>query len=102
MKRLLEKLCVRYGHQIDINEKPVWIEENKMSSTSDLVVSKYYVCKCCGKEILLDDYFTLKDWEWYHLLNTKFTKRIVENEVLFESPKLVLGKPKVILSDVDK
>ena len=102
IKRLLEMLCTRYGHQIDINEKPVRIEENEISSTSGLVVSKYYICKCCGKEILLDDHFTLEDWEWYHLLNAKFTKRIVENEVIFEPSKLVLGKTRIILSDVSK
>ena len=40
--------------------------------------------------------------KWYNILNEKFTKRIGENEVIFEAPKLVLGKPKVILGDVDK
>ena len=89
---MLVKICARYGHQIDINEKLVRIEENE----------KYYVCKCCGKEIWLDDNFNLKDWEWHNMLNARFTKRIVDEKVSFDNPKLVLEKTKVVLPNVDK
>ncbi len=102
IKTILEKLCQRYGHQIDIKEKPIRIEEDEMPQISGLVVSKYYICKCCGKEVLLNEDFGLKDMKWYNMLNAKFTKRIIEEEVKFEAPRLVLGKPKVILGDVDK
>ena len=99
-------LCAKFGHQIDTSEEPVKREViNKKDAKGFILrceVLRYYICKCCGKEILLDDNFTLEDLGWYNILNEKFTKRIVEEEVIFESPKLVLGKPKVILSDVDK
>ena len=102
IKVLLEKLCIRFGHQIDIKETPVRIEEDEMPQISGLVVSKYYICKCCLKEVLLNENFGLKDMKWYNMLNAKFTKRVVDEEVMFETPKLVLGKPKVILSNIDK
>lgn len=109
IERLLEKICAKYGHQIDLKEIPVGHEirmiKDNTGYVSEYIVLKHYICKCCGKEILWNwnESKRLKDREWHNnMLNLKFTKRIVEEEVLFETPKLVLGKPKVILSDVNK
>ena len=106
IKSLLGKLCQRFGHQIDTSEEPAKREYiNKKDAVGSVIgfgVLRYYICKRCGKEVLFDDDFGLKDWKWYNVLNTKFTKRIVDEEITFEEPKLVLGKPKVILPDVDK
>ncbi len=108
IKVLLKELCKRYGHQIDISEEPIKIKKNTVLSVSETLIAKnyiwksYYICKCCGEKVLLDDNFNLKDMEWHNMLNANFTKRIVDEKVSLDNPKLVLGKPKVILPNVDK
>ncbi len=106
IKTLLEKLCIRYGHQIDTSENVLKTEfkteKDERGQIEDLEVLQYYTCKCCGKVITTKDNFGIKDMEWHNVLNAKFGKRISDQEVIFESPKLVLGRPKVVLPHVDK
>ena len=108
---MLKKICEIIGHNIDINEEPI-IEyhSNNISDTVVCFPTKYIYkkCICCGEMVEVSIYPIPTREKKIFNISTKLPIKLIDEELFVEfskeneNPKLVLGRPKVILPNVDK